>query len=433
MFGGVKRAASRMRRGSSDIIPRMRIELACLLTTAAAAVLAVCPAAGAEPSFQEETFHGRHAYVLETDQVRVSALRGAGHWAEIRLKSDDPKKSVNPMRIPHFPTIEPWEYDGAKHDKIYGGGTNRWLQSGYMGHLLNFPTFGGPSEKEAQSGLGNHGEALVVEWKKDAAITSADAVQLVYSAYLPRTQYNVGRTLTLLDGETVMYVEEWVENLLAFGRPAHWVQHATFGPPFVEPGKNVLDASATRGEVRGPTSPNRMLARGSIDWPWGTSPEGRRVSLREMQDRPKSGIYYAMLMDPDRERNYFTMFHKDYNVLIGYLWHTKDFPWLGDWQENQGNGGLPWNHQVVARGMEFGTTPFGGPMENVVSEGKLYGVPLYRWIDGREKATVRYVVFLAEIPDGYEGVQYVETKAGKIVITERGTGRSIVLDSSREW
>ena len=244
------------------------------------------------------------------------------------------------MRIPHFPTIEPWEYDGAKHDKIYGGGTNRWLQSGYMGHLLNFPTFGGPSEKEAQSGLGNHGEALVVEWKKDAAITSADAVQLVYSAYLPKTQYNVGRTLTLIDGETVMYVEEWVENLLAFGRPAHWVQHATFGPPFVEPGKNVLDASATRGEVRSPTSPNRMLARGSIDWPWGTSPEGRRVSLREMRDRPKSGIYYAMLMDPDRERNYFTMFHKDYNVLIGYLWHTKDFPWLGDWQENKGNGGF---------------------------------------------------------------------------------------------
>ena len=141
------------------------------------------------------------------------------------------------------------------------------------GTPAELPTFGGPSEKEAQSGLGNHGEALVVEWKKDAAITSADAVQLVYSAYLPKTQYNVGRTLTLIDRESVMYVEEWVENLLAFGRPAHWVQHATFGPPFVEPGKNVLDASATRGEVRGPTSPNRMLARGSIDWPWGTSPK----------------------------------------------------------------------------------------------------------------------------------------------------------------
>jgi len=338
-------------------------------------VLLASVARAGEPTFKEETFQGRHAYVLETDQMRVSALRGAGHWAEIRLKSDDPKKSVNPMRIPHFPTIDPWEYDAAKHDKIYGGGTNRWLQSGYMGHLLNFPTFGAPSGAEAKNGLGNHGEAVVVEWKKDAALASNDLVQLVYSAYLPRTQYNVGRTLTIPANETVMYVEEWVENLLAFGRPAHWVQHATFGPPFVEPGKTVLDASATRGEVRGQARPNRMLDSGPVEWPWGNTPEGERVSLRDMQDRPKSGIYYAMLMDPDRERNYFTMYHKDYNVVIGYIWHTKDFPWLGDWQENKGNGGLPWENKVVARGMEFGTTPFGGPMENVVKEGTLYGVP----------------------------------------------------------
>ena len=396
-------------------------------------VLLTVAARAAEPTFKEETFQGRDAYVLETDRMRVSALRGAGHWAEIRLKSDDPKKSVNPMRIPHFPTIDPWEYDAAKHDKVYGGGTNRWLQSGYMGHLLNFPTFGAPSEREAQNGLGNHGEAVIVEWKKDAGIASADAVQLVYSAYLPKTQYNVGRTLTIPAGETVMYVEEWVENLLAFGRPAHWVQHATFGPPFVEPGKTVLDASATRGEVRGEVRPNRMRDSGPVEWPWGNTPEGERVSLRAMQDRPKSGIYYAMLMDPDRERNYFTMYHKDYNVLIGYMWHTEDFPWLGDWQENKGNGGLPWENKVVARGMEFGTTPFGGPMETVVSEGRLYGVPMYRWIEGREKATVRYVVFLAEIPDGYQGVRNVETVDGKIAITERDTGRVISLESDRKW
>jgi hypothetical protein len=86
-------------------------------------------ASAQETRFREESFHGRQAYVLENAQMRVSALRGAGHIAEIRLKSEDPKKSVNPMRIPHFPTIEPWEYDPAKHDRVYGGGTNRWLMS----------------------------------------------------------------------------------------------------------------------------------------------------------------------------------------------------------------------------------------------------------------------------------------------------------------
>ena len=42
-------AESRMRPGRSDIIPRMRIELTCLLTPAAAAVLAVCPAPEPNP------------------------------------------------------------------------------------------------------------------------------------------------------------------------------------------------------------------------------------------------------------------------------------------------------------------------------------------------------------------------------------------------
>ena len=51
----------------------------------------------------------------------------------------------------------------------------------------------------------------------------------------------------------------------------------------------------------------------------------------------------------------------------------------------------------------------------------------------RERATVRYVAFLSEIPDGYHGVENVEVKAGQIVITERETGKTISLKSSKTW
>ena len=97
-----------------------------------------------KPTFTQEKVHGRDAFVLENSKMRVSALRGAGHIGEIRLKSSDPKTSINPMRVAHFPTIDPWDYDPAKHDPIYGGGPARSLQSGYMGHLLNFPQDGYP-------------------------------------------------------------------------------------------------------------------------------------------------------------------------------------------------------------------------------------------------------------------------------------------------
>ena len=206
-----------------------------------------------------------------------------------------------------------------------------------MGHLLNFPTFGPPSESEAKSGLGNHGEAVMVEWKKESASAGSKEARLIYAAHLPKTQYNVGRVLTLPADENVLYIEEWVANLLPFDRPAHWVQHVTFGPPFVEPGKTVLDVSATKGEVRGGSE--GTLRPGMVEWPWGTSHDGRKVSLREMQTRERSGAYYALLMDPSRETSYMTMYHKDFRLLVGYIWKTRDFPWIGDWQENKGNQG----------------------------------------------------------------------------------------------
>jgi hypothetical protein len=403
--------------------PWFRVPLIALLT-------ATCLAQ--RPTLKQEEFEGRDAYVLANTKMRVSALRGAGHIAEIRLLSADPLKSVNPMRVPHYPTIEPWEYDPVKHDALYGGGPNRLLMAGYMGHLLNFPTFGGPSEDEARNGLGNHGEALAVEWKNDKHESSINEVQLWYSADLPKTKYKVGRVLTLPRDETVLYIEEWVENLEAFDRPAHWVEHATFGPPFVEPGKTVLDMSATKGVIRGNEETN-SLAAGEVVWPEGRAKDGAAVDLRVSQPKPASGTYAGYLMDPSRERSYFTMFHPGYHVLVGYIWNTKDFPWIGDWQENGRNTQPPWNSQVIARGMEFGTTPFGGPMKTVVEEGSLYGVPVYRWIGGRKRLTARYVAFLAEIPEGFRGVENVEVREGAIEITERGTGSVISIKSARDW
>lgn len=395
-------------------------------------ILAV-PVFGQQLSFKEAKIHGRQAYVLENGRMRVSALQGGGHLAEIRLQSADPQESINPMRVPHFRTIEPWQYEPAKHDRVYGGRADRWLQAGYMGHLLNFPTFGDPSKQETDNHLGTHGEALMVRWRKQRAEVTPGAVRLEYSAHLPKTLYNVGRTLTLRAGETVLYIEEWVENLTAFDRPAHWVEHVTFGPPFVEPGKNILDMPATRGEVRPVGSAANSLQEKPIEWPMGTSYDGKRVSLREMQARPESYTYYGVLMDQARKKSYLTVYHTDYRILVGYVWLTKDFPWLGDWQENRRMTIPPWNGEVVARGLEFGTTPFGGTMREVVEEGRVYGVPVYRWIGGRERLTVRYVAFLAKIPEGYKGVADVEVRGGKIYITERQTGSTISLDSAQEW
>src|ERR1035441_9741208 len=92
----------------------MRIATCLCLPLAALALY------GQTASFHEDTLHGRRAFVLENDQMRVSTLPGGGFIGEIRFKSADLRKSVNTMRVPHYQTIDPYSYDIGKHGDLYG-------------------------------------------------------------------------------------------------------------------------------------------------------------------------------------------------------------------------------------------------------------------------------------------------------------------------
>ncbi len=374
----------------------------------------------AKPAFRQEKLHGRDAFVLDNGYMRLSALPGGGHLAEIRLISDDPKLNVNPMRVPHYPTIDPHTYDPARHDALYGDSSHRWLSSGYMGHLLCFPFYGPPSPDEARAGLGNHGEAPVVEWPKIAVEERDDEITLRYGAHLPKTQFRVERAITLKRGARWARVEEWVENLTPYDRPINWMQHATFGPPFVEPGKTFLDVSATRGLVGAGRPVTTSLMPGSeVKWPEGTSADGNRLDLRAFQAKPHAGTYYALLLDPSRSLQFFTLYHSDFRILIGYVFPAGGNPWLADWQENRSNQTRPWNGQVVARGIEFGSSPFAEGLRKSVERGSLFGVPAYRWIGGRQRLKTEFLVFVTEIPAGFGGVRDVQTDNGAPVVLPR--------------
>lgn len=393
--------------------------LSLLIATATAAATAA--AQPVEPILKEENVYGRPAFVLENGLIRVAALKGGGHLAEVRLLSPDPKKNINPMRVPHYPTIDPTRYDDARHDRLYGTTPHKWLHSGYMGHLLCFPFYGPPSsDDEAKALLGNHGEAPIVEWKKVKVERKAGALVLWYAAELPRTQYRVERAITLARGAKHLLVEEWVENLTNYDRPFQWMQHATFGPPFVEPGKTYLDTSATRGLTAGSRPGSGSLQGGTeFYWPRGIGSDGKPADLRPMQPKPNAGTYYAMQMDPNRQEQFFTLSHSDYQVLIGYLFPTAQNPWLADWQENRSNQTLPWSGQAVARGIEFGNSPFAEGLRKAVDRAQLFGIPSYQWIGARQRLKNQFTIFLEEIPLAYRGVVDARSTPAGIEILPR--------------
>jgi hypothetical protein len=150
----------------------------------------------------------------------------------------------------------------------------------------------------------------------------------------------------------------------------------------------------------------------------GARADGSPASLREFIDAPRTSTLFAVLADPSREESYFTVYHSDYPVLVGYLFPTADNPWLVDYQGNQNN---------VVRAVEFGTTPIDEGLRGSVDRGTLFDVPAFQWIAGRQRLKATFTIFLAEIPAGFAGVEDVRSEPGKIVITERGTKRQITV------
>jgi hypothetical protein len=355
--------------------------------------------------------HGRDAYVLENGAVRVSALRGGGHLGEIRFLDGDASHTINPMRVPGYQTIEPYNFDATKDRALYQSA----FLAGYMGQLLCFPEFGGLPE------------AAIVEWKIADTEVRADAVALRYEADLPRTQFRVGRTITLPAQSSVIQVEEWAENLAPFGRPIHWVQHVTFGPPFAEPGKNNLDMPSARWA-------GGRLGAGLTDtpahWPYSLKADGTPEDVRQLISAPHSTRYNAYLFDHAGAYSYFTMYNSGYTVLVGYIFPAADNPWILDWQENCSYLDKPWDGKEVARGIEIGTTPFDEGLRRSLERGPHLGKLPFRWIGGKQRLTTRYLIFLAAIPKGFAGVQNVQMSGGKILVQVRGSGQAISIDQA---
>lgn len=347
----------------------------------------------------DQDVQGRKGWVIETDRMHIGLLQNGGHMAEIRLISDNPRLVINPMFIP--------------------------TGTGYMGHMVCFPNVGPASPEERQNGIGGHGEANGVMWQQTRPPQiDEQSLTFFYGADLPKTQYRIERAMSLKRGTTTIHVEEWIENLTPYDRPYNYDQHPTFGAPFVAPQRNVLDMSGTKGmtDTRR-TAGNQWAAAREFQWPNAPREDGATLNMREFHGTPAGQAYTAIRADPSRPLSWFTLYNADYPLLIGYLFPTADNPWIIDWQN------LPRADSTAgtARAILFGTSPFDEGQRKSVERGQLFGTPSYKFIAARQRLSTTYDIFLAEIPSGFAGAQDVRVERGTIAITERGTGRSVIV------
>ncbi len=313
---------------------------------------------------------GREALSIENDSLRLTVLRGGGHIAEVFSK----QANVNPLWIPHWPSVEPSAYQPAHHPE-FGSGSDAKLLASIMGHNLCLDLFGGPSPEEAAAGLTAHGEGSTADYD---LVESPASIAVALS--LPLSQLRFTRTLTL-HGPAIE-IRESVQNLTAQDRPLAWTQHVTLAPPFLDPATTVFQASVARSMVA-ETDPgsNGYLQPGMpFDWPMAPCCGGLAADLRHMRAQAPASAYTAHLTHSAHEHAFFLAHSTAYRLTFGYIWRRDDFPWLGIWEENRSRLATPWNGRAVTRGMEFGVSPFPESRRAMVERGHLFGQPTFRWL-----------------------------------------------------
>src|SRR5207248_9730911 len=141
------------------------------------------------------------------------------------------------------------------------------------------------------AGLPGHGEAHDLPWETKFSRKEGTAGVLTQTVKLPIVQETFTRTLRMVDGENVIYVQNELQNLLGFDRPVNWGEHATIGSPFLEPGVTVVDMPAKQAQTRpgkAGTVPMRLRPGKDFTWPMAPAANGKKLDVRLIPKNPNS-------------------------------------------------------------------------------------------------------------------------------------------------
>lgn len=366
---------------------------------------------------------GRDAMRIANDLIELTVLAEGGHLAELRFRDGLGLPTQNVL------WDAPWMAAGSGIDEA----ERLAKTAGFTGHALCLDYFGPPSAEEAARGWPIHGEAGARRWEAHAAQCGQQG-GMRWTVALPLAQLQFERKVCAPDGQSVLYVEEKVENGRDSDHACHWVQHVTFAPPFLQEGVSRLAASATRGLTAPvPYEEGGLLALDQ-EFVWPNAPgfgeAGQRVDLSRPFLEQGRGCLACVQMDSGREFEFLLATNRELQLGVGYCFRREDFPWMAIWEENCARPDSPWNGTTQARGMEFGTTPLPLGREAMRRRGDLFGTPTDCVIPAHGERRARYLIFLFTIPPAMGAVEGAEIEDN--AITLRGAGGARLFSVAAE-
>lgn len=358
---------------------------------------------------QRVQWKDRDALSMSNGSMQAIVLAGGGHIAELRLL-EERGSSINLLWEAPWATADPGSSELNRLSTLYGGMPAGPFLAGFTGHALCLDTFGPPAQHESDQGIALHGEAAAQIWKLEATPDGCKA-----EAYLPHSQLHISRSIVFDSEQSLLFVEEKLQNRGDAAREVHWVQHVSLGPPFLETGHSAIHATVDRCQAwpLGYEGRELLVADSKFDWPYAPRVNGGALDLRIPLQQSGTGFVAAARVVQDSEIASIAAMNHVLGIALIYCFRRKDFPWVAIWEENQARKEPPWNGIAQVRGMEFGTTPMPLGKEAIHAMGQLFDSPVACVLPPHGTRAARYIVCAARVPNEWRGLEAVR-------ITEEG-------------
>jgi hypothetical protein len=112
---------------------------------------------------------------------------------------------------------------------------------------------------------------------------------------------------------------------------------------------------------------------------------------------------------------WITAYNPENNLLMGYVFPVKDYPWFNYWHQNK--DGKP-----HVRGLEFGTTGMGQPYKTLLEENVLFqGKPSWIYMDAGEKIQKSWMCFMIKTPHNISATRSIKIHPDQmeIILTDQ--------------
>jgi hypothetical protein len=286
----------------------------------------------------------------------------------------------------------------------------------YQGHFLCLGRWGLPSEGEIKAGIPNHGEPANIHWE----ITSQTDYTLQMQTTAKLEGLHIEREIILDNNNPFFIVKESVQNINPLGRLYNMVQHPTLAEPFLDDG-TIISCNATIGFDQ---SLYKNVKENILQW--SKVKDDKENDFNLSAPAINYNAVFSFIVNQKDEYGWITAYSPKHNLLFGYVWKRKDYPWIHLWQHFE-------NDKIKYRGIEFGTAGIHQLYKEILNTAtELFGEKTFAYIDAGEIITKNYFSFIHSTDSYFTGVENIMIQDNTIFILPKDSSTVINFKLSTE-